>query len=106
MPKYLLKVNYTAEGVRGVIKDGGTKREAAARALVESLGGTIEAFYFSFGEADAFLICEFPSTSGALAGAMAVNASGTVTLSTTQLITPAEVDAAAKLTATYRAPGA
>ena len=74
MPKYLLKATYTAEGVRGVIKEGGTRRVAAARALVESLGGTIEAFYFSHGEADAVVICDFPDVSSALAGVMAVSA--------------------------------
>jgi uncharacterized protein with GYD domain len=106
MPKYLLKASYTAEGVRGVIKDGGTKRVAAARALVESLGGKVEAFYFSHGDVDAYVICDFSDITKALAGVMAVNASGLVTATTVPLITPEEMDAAAKTTATYRAPGA
>lgn len=106
MPKYLLKASYNAEGVRGVMKDGGTKREAAARALMESLGGKVEAFYYCHGDADVIVICDFPDTARALAGVMAVNASGLVAASTTPLITPAEVDAAAKLHGTYRAPGA
>lgn len=106
MPKYLLKASYTAEGVRGVIKEGGTKREAAARGLVESLGGKVECFYFAHGDADAIVIVDFPDTASALAGVMAVSASGLVTASTTPLIMPAEVDAAAKKTPTYRAPGA
>ncbi len=105
MPKYLLKVNYTAEGVRGVMKDGGTKREAAARTLVKSLGGKVETFYFCQGEHDAIVICDFPDSASALAGSMAVNASGVVTASTTQLITPKEVDEAAKKTGKYSAPG-
>jgi uncharacterized protein with GYD domain len=106
MPKYLLKASYTAEGVRGVMKDGGSKREAAARALVESLGGKVEAFYFCHGETDAIVICEFPDAAKAIAGVMAVNASGLVVASTTVLITPAEMDQAAKTTVTYRGPGA
>ena len=53
MPKYLLKASYNAEGVRGVMKEGGSKREAAARALVKSLGGKVESFYFCHGDADA-----------------------------------------------------
>jgi uncharacterized protein with GYD domain len=105
MPKYLLKASYNAEGVRGVMKEGGTKREAAARALVESLGGKIEAFYFAHGEADAIVICDFPNQASGLAAVMAVNASGLVTGTTIPLITSAEVDAAAKMTGTYRAPG-
>jgi uncharacterized protein with GYD domain len=106
MPKYLLKASYTAEGVRGIMKDGGSKREAAARALIESLGGKMEAFYFTHGETDAIVICDFPSASKALAGVMAVNASGLVQASTTPLITPAEMDEAARTTVAYRPPGA
>jgi uncharacterized protein with GYD domain len=106
MPKYLLEVRYNAEGVRGVMKDGGTKREAAARALVKSLGGKMECFYFCQGRHDAIVICDFPDQASALAGSMAVNASGVVTASTTQLITPREVDEAAEKTSKYRAPGA
>jgi uncharacterized protein with GYD domain len=106
MPKYLLKASYNAEGVRGVIKEGGSKREAAARALVESLGGRVEVFYFAHGDADAVVICDFPDVPSALAGVMAVNASGLVTATTTPLLSAADIDAAAKKTGNYRAPGA
>ena len=106
MPKYLLKASYTAEGVRGVIKDGGTKREAAVRALTESLGGKLDTFYFAFGSDDVILICDFPDAPHALAAAMAASSAGTSRASITPLILPAEIDAAAKLHGTYRAPGA
>jgi uncharacterized protein with GYD domain len=105
MPKYLLKARYNADGVRGVMKEGGSRREAAARTLVKSLGGKVEAFYFAHGEDDAVVICDFPDTATALAGVMAVNASGLVTASTTPLITAKEIDEAAKKTGKYRAPG-
>ena len=42
MPKYLFEVKYTPAGAAGLMKDGGTKRRAAAAALVESLGGSME----------------------------------------------------------------
>ncbi|HEX5071296.1 MAG TPA: GYD domain-containing protein [Vicinamibacterales bacterium] len=79
---------------------------AAARALIESLGGRLEAFYYSHGEHDVVAICEFQDSAHALAAVMAVNASGLVASSTTPLILPADIDAAAKLHGTYRAPGA
>ena len=41
MPKYLLKVSYTADGAKGLIKDGGSKRREAALGLVRSVGGSI-----------------------------------------------------------------
>lgn len=106
MQKYLLKASYTAEGVKGVMKDGGSKREAAAKSLIESLGGKLEAFYFTHGDSDAVLICSFADSAHALAAVGTVNASGMVTCSTTPLILPAEIDAAARLHGTYRAPGA
>lgn len=107
MPKFLLKASYTAEGVRGVMKEGGTARAAAAGALVKALGGTMEAFYFAYGPDDAIVICDFPEATAALAATMAVNASGVVTATLTPLITPAELDAAAKVTTTaYRPPSA
>ena len=105
MPKYLLKASYNADGVRGVMKDGGTKREAAARGLVESLGGKVECFYFCHGEADAIVICEFPDVASALAGVMAVNASGLVSASTTPLLSPKDIDDAAHKTGKYKGPG-
>jgi uncharacterized protein with GYD domain len=105
MPKYLLRARYNAEGVRGVMKDGGSKREAAARALVESLGGKVECFYFAHGDADAIVICDFPDVPSALAGVMAVNASGLVTASTIPLLSPKEVDEAAQKSGKYRGPG-
>jgi uncharacterized protein with GYD domain len=105
MPKYLLTARYNAEGVRGVMKEGGSKREAAARALVKSLGGKVEAFYFAHGDIDAVVICEFPDAASALAGVMAVNATGLVTASTTPLITAKEIDEAATKSPKYRGPG-
>ena len=107
MPKFMLKVSYNAEGVRAVVKQGGTARVAAARALIESLGGSMESFYFAMGGDDAIVIVDMPDTTAALAASMAVNASGTVTGSFVQLVTAAEVDAATRVsTAAYKPPTA
>ena len=56
MPKFLIKASYTTEGTRGLVKDGGTGRRAAVQKLLESIGGTLEAFYFAYGEDDAIVI--------------------------------------------------
>ena len=42
MPKYLFVGSYTAEGVRGLLKDGGSKRRAVAQRAVESAGGSLK----------------------------------------------------------------
>jgi uncharacterized protein with GYD domain len=105
MPKYLLQVSYTADGAKGLLKDGGTKRKKTAQALVESAGGKMEAFYFAFGKTDVFVIADFPDAASAVAASMTTAASGAVTGRTTVLLTAEEVDQAAKKAVKYTAPG-
>jgi uncharacterized protein with GYD domain len=104
MPKYLFIGSYTAEGARGVLKDGGTGRRAAVLELMASLGGKVEAYYFAFGSDDVYIIVDLPGPAAAAAGALAVAASGGASLRTVVLLTPEELDAATKLKATYRPP--
>src|SRR5438552_17961961 len=105
MPKYLLQVSYTTEGVKGLQKDGGTKRRQAAQKLVESLGGKMESVYFAFGDCDVIAIADMPDATAAAAASLALAASGAVTSKTTALLTAEEIDAAVKKTASYTPPG-
>jgi uncharacterized protein with GYD domain len=105
MPKYLVNATYTAEGTKGLLKDGGTKRRTVVEQMVSQLGGRVEAFYYGFGEADAVVIVDVPDNISAVALSLAVNASGAVALKTVPLITPEELDQATKKTFTYRPPG-
>jgi len=105
MPKYMIQASYTAEGVKGLLAEGGTKRREAAAKAIKSAGGKIEAFYFAFGKSDAVVIVDLPDNVSVAAASMAINATGVVTTSTTVLLTPAEVDEAAKKSVGYRAPG-
>lgn len=106
MPKFLVKASYTAEGARGLLKEGGSKRRAAVQKLLEGLGGKLEAFYYAYGDDDAIIIVELPDAISGLALSLAVNAAGAVRLSTIPLATPEDVDAASKKTVNYKAPGA
>lgn len=105
MAKYLLQANYVGEGVKGLLKEGGTSRRAAAEAAVRSVGGTVEAFYFAFGPTDAYVIVDVPDNMSMAALALAISASGVVKVTTTVLLTPEELDAAAQKTPSYRPPG-
>ena len=105
MPKYLIEANYTLEGVRGVMKEGGSKRRDAAAAAIESVGGKMEAFYFAFGSPDAIVILDAPDNVSAAAASVAINATGAVQIKTVVLMTPQEMDAAVKKPVKYRAPG-
>ncbi len=105
MPKYLIQASYTIEGTRGLLKDGGTKRRAAVSVLMKQLGGSVEAFYYGFGDADVHAIVEAPDNVTAVAVSLAISASGAVSLKTTPLLTPEEIDKAAKKSVPYRPPG-
>ena|SRR5215831_10449210 len=105
MAKYLIEVSYTSDGAKGVLKDGGSKRKAAAKALVESVGATMESFYYAFGDTDVLVIIDAPDAASVAAMSLAIGASGAVTARTTALLTAEDVDAAAKKAPKYAAPG-
>jgi uncharacterized protein with GYD domain len=105
MPKYLIHASYSSEGARGLLKQGGSKRKQAAEDLIKSVGGKMEAFYFAFGDNDAFVILDAPDNAAVVAASLAVSASGLVSTKTTVLLTPEEVDQAAKKSAKYSPPG-
>lgn len=105
MAKYLLQASYTAEGARGLLKDGGTTRRAAAKTLVESLGGKLDCFYFAFGKTDVVAVVDFPDGVSAAAASLAISASGAASGRVTVLLTPEELDQAAKKSAKYTPPG-
>lgn len=69
------------------------------------MGGTLEAFYYAFGETDAYVIAEAPDNVSMAALALTINASGVAAVKTTVLLTPEEIDEAVKKTPSYRPPG-
>jgi len=105
LAKYLIAANYVGEGVKGLLKEGGTSRRAAVDALLGSVGGKVESFYYAFGDVDAYVIVDAPDNVTAAAIALTVAASGAVNLRTTVLMTPEEVDQATRKSPAYRAPG-
>ena len=106
MPKYLFQASYTTEGAKGLLKEGGTKRRAAVEQLLKSVGGKLEAFYFALGESDVFLLVDAPDNVSVVAVSLATAAAGVVTnLKTSVLLTPEDMDQAAKKSVSYRPPG-
>jgi uncharacterized protein with GYD domain len=106
MAKYLFQARYTSEGAKGLVKDGGTGRRAAIEKAAAGVGGKLEAFYYAFGDVDAYVICDLPDATTATALALTVNQSGKASVTTTVLMTCEEVDRAAKKAVEYRPPGA
>jgi uncharacterized protein with GYD domain len=105
MGKYLFEARYTAEGAKGVAKDGGSARRTAVKKAVEGLGGKLESFHFAFGGVDAYVIVDLPDNITAAAMALAVGKSGLSSAKTTVLLTPEDMDAATKKGVKYKGPG-
>lgn len=105
VPKFLITARYVGDGVKGLLKEGGSARRDAVNELVRSVGGTLEAFYYAFGEDDAFVIVDVPDNVSGAALSLVVNASGAATSSATVLLTPEDIDAATKKAPLYRPPG-
>jgi uncharacterized protein with GYD domain len=106
MPRYMVRASYSVEGEKGLMTKGGTARKDALEKAITGLGGTMEAFYFAFGEDDVFIIAELPDNASAAALSLTAGAAGGVaSLSTIVLLTPAEIDDAAKKHPDYRPPG-
>ena len=105
MAKFLVRASYTDEGAKGVQRAGGTSRRDAVAKMAEGLGGSLESFYFAFGETDAYVVLDLPDNRSAAAASIAVNAAGGATSEVVVLLTPEDIDAAAKLSVDYRPPG-
>lgn len=105
MPKFFVQGSYTPDGLQGILAEGGTGRRTATQQAIESLGGRLESFYFAFGSDDFIIIADLPDHTAAAAAQMAANASGELHSKAVVLITPEELDAAARTTVNYRAPG-
>ncbi len=105
MAKYLLSANYSVEGTKGLLKEGGTGRRSAIETLSSSVGASLDAFYYAFGGDDAYLIVDAPTPEAAAAVSLVVAAGGGATCETTVLLTPEQIDAAKALAPQYRAPG-
>ncbi len=106
MPKYLYQANYTSTGMQGLLKEGGTARRQVFDDLAKEQGGALEAFYYAFGGADLYMVFDLPDATTAAAVSLVITAGGALSISTVQLITPEEIDAAVNKTVNYRPPGA
>jgi len=52
MARYLFYGNFVGDGLKGLVKEGGSSRAAVVKKLFESVGGTMECYYFTFGKYD------------------------------------------------------
>ena len=105
MAKYLVEASYTAEGLKGLQKEGAAGRVQLAHKIAESLGGKCDGFYWAFGDQDVVAIFDLPNSVAIAALAFAVSSSGLIRTKTTPLLTAAEADEALKKSVGFRPPG-
>ena len=104
MRKYLFYGSYTKEGYLGLLEEGGSSRIPAAKQALESAGGSLEAFYYSNGEQDFYIIVHLPDHVSSTSITLAGNASGTFRIRAVPLLTPDEMDTAVKKQIDFRPP--
>ena len=105
MAKFLIQGSFEAQGVKGLIKQGASGRKKQIEKTVKSVGGKVEALYFTFGEHDSVLIVDLPDNTAAAALSLTIGSSGAVRIITTPLLTVDEIDKAVKRKVSYRPPG-
>jgi uncharacterized protein with GYD domain len=105
MRKYLFHGKYTPEGYKGLLREGGSVRIDVAKQTLGSVGGSLEAFYYSCDEEDFYIIVNLPDYISATAVTLAGNASGTFTIRATELLTPEQMDEAVRKKVDFRPPG-
>ena len=106
MPRYLFTARYSPESAKTIMATGGTARATNIDKMIAGLNGRMESFHFAFGDNDAYVIVELPDAQSAAAVALTINGTGVAQVRTTALLTPEELDAAAKMHPDYRPPAA
>lgn len=106
MVRYLIAGSYAPDGAKGVLREGGTPRRAAAQQALASVGGSLESFHFALGTDEWYVVAELPDNAAAAAIALVGTASGTLRSRAIALITPEEMDAVVGRTPNFRPPGA
>jgi uncharacterized protein with GYD domain len=108
MAHYLVQVSYNQQAIADLVRIP-EDRSAPIRAIIENLGGKLEAFYFAFGDYDVVTIVELPDNVTMAAVSMAVGAGGAIRDFKTTVLLPMNegLDAMRKAgTIGYRPPGA
>ena len=104
MPKYLVEASYTAESLKGLVKDKASGRKAAVAQALADLGGALDAIYFTLGEHDVVLLCDCPDNATVASLGTIASASGMVRTMITPLLTADELDQTIAKGVNYRPP--
>jgi uncharacterized protein with GYD domain len=108
MAKYLALFGFTSETITRFVTNP-SDRSAAVRRLVESVGGSLDCYYWMFGQYDGMAIVEVPDSHTRAAATLAIISSGAFThFETHELIKAEDLTAIAERARgiPYQPPGA
>jgi len=106
MTRYLIEGTYSPDGAKGLLAQGGSSRKAQIADFIKGLGGTLECFYWAFGDTDFYIIAEVPDPATMAAIGLTVSGAGAAHTHTTVLLTADEIDQAHGKKVDYVVPGA
>lgn len=101
MPRFLVIARYEAQGARAVMAGGGSARRSVFEHAVLDLEGRLESFDFALGADDVYAVVDLPDTAAAAALSLSISGGGIATVRTVVLLTPEELDRAARLHPDY-----
>jgi uncharacterized protein with GYD domain len=107
VPKYAVLFRFKSETIKAMM-DKPSDRAAAVQQLLDSTGGTLDAYYLTFGQYDGLVICDLPDSLSAAAVSFAVSSSGAFShLETHELVPVEQINAILEKAnqLTYRPPG-
>jgi uncharacterized protein with GYD domain len=106
MSTYFMQGKYTVDGIKGLIKEGGSRRNEEVTKLVSSVGGTLRSLSFAATSPTWFVVMDLPERGSVAAITATIIGSGAVTVDQcVEIMTPAQLDAAVKKMPAYRPPG-
>ncbi len=101
MPRFLVIARYQAQGARAVMAGGGSTRRSVFEHAVLDLAGRLETYDFALGDDDVYAIVELPDTAAAAALSLTISGGGVATVRTVVLLSPEDLDRAARLHPQY-----
>jgi uncharacterized protein with GYD domain len=107
MPLYLMRFSYTPKTWSRLVENPEDRR-AAAREYIETVGGSLQGFWYGFGEYDGYALFEAPDAVSMAGVVIAISSGGALrTVETTQLFTVEELLEALRAAGSvkYRRPG-
>ena len=94
MTKYFFQGIYVGDGIKGLLREGGSKRRDAVVEALKSVGGSLDCIYYAFGEVDVLGVMDIPDQASAAALSLMINSTGAVSVHLIPLMTPEDIDAA------------